>query len=311
MKLIFGCPAGVVLAEGRTVRMSSAGDRMPFSDSEIEATDSHSPAWASHQVAGGERVWIERDGAPHANDAMLLERFAIAVAITRSRAAMDSAAHRVVEVVVDTKLSADARAEAAARLRLDPDVVVRAIATPASHDEARFPSAVLSTRFGLARVVLVSGHASYTPQGPAGIGVAVEPDNLPGSWSSALVALRLADQRSPVVEADQLGALLLLAEAADADTVPHPDVLALDQLSPDRAALPTLDALTEEGSGLAHPEATRTSANQGDIRLSSDDFGTKAIGLRSVTGILGVPCGGRNCRTEGVVTPATCRLLRP
>jgi sugar diacid utilization regulator len=248
MKLIFGCPAGVVLAEGRTVRMSSAGDRMPFSDSEIEATDSHSPAWASHQVAGGERVWIERDGAPHANDAMLLERFAIAVAITRSRAAMDSAAHRVVEVVVDTKLSADARAEAAARLRLDPDVVVRAIATPASHDEARFPSAVLSTRFGLARVVLVSGHASYTPQGPAGIGVAVEPDNLPGSWSSALVALRLADQRSPVVEADHLGALLLLAEAADADTVPHPDVLALDQLSPDRAALPTLDALTEEGS---------------------------------------------------------------
>jgi len=79
----------------------------------------------------------------------------------------------------------------------------------------------------------------------------VEPAHLPQSWSAALVALRLADDSSPVVEADALGTVLLLAEAADAASQPHPDVVALQALAADHAALPTLDALAQAGTARA------------------------------------------------------------
>ena len=71
--------------------------------------------------------------------------------------------------------------------------------------------------------------------GPAldrvGVGTAVEPARLPQSWSAALVALRLASEHTPVVEADTLGAVLLLAEAADAAPQPHPDIAVLETIA--------------------------------------------------------------------------------
>jgi DNA-binding PucR family transcriptional regulator len=65
------------------------------------------------------------------------------------------------------------------------------------------------------------------------------------------VALRLADESSPIVGADALGTVLLLAEAADGASQPHPDVVALEILAADHAALPTLDALAQAGTARA------------------------------------------------------------
>jgi hypothetical protein len=238
--VLAGCPAGAALSDGRTFRMSPSGDRLAAGGAD---------GWAFHEVGGGELVWIERTGPAHANDAMLLERFAISIAITRSRAATDSGAHRAVELVVDSSVSVDDRAAAAARLRLDAHHRVRAVALPAGAiPDPRSPNAVLSTPFGLARAMIVAQDAAVPTDGRAGVGLAVDPMRLPSSWASALVALRLGDERSPVVHAERLGSMLLLAEAADADPDPHPDVVALERISHDRAALPTLDALTEEGS---------------------------------------------------------------
>ncbi len=238
--VLAGCPAAIEFADGRSTRMSPTGER-------LASADEH--GWPAHDAGPGDRVWIERTGTPHTNDAMLLERFAIAVAITRSRSDSDSSLHRAAELVVDATVAADDRAAAAARLRLDAHELVQAVALPAaSPADPRHPTAVLSTPFGLARVVLVPAPFDGDVAGPAGIGLAVDPARLPKSWASALVALRLSGADATVVEAERLGSLLVLAEAADADPDPHPDVVALERLALDRGALPTLDALADTGS---------------------------------------------------------------
>ena len=238
--VLAGCPAGARFSDGRSTRMSPGGERLATAEEQ---------AWAAHDAGPGDRVWIERTGVPHTNDAMLLERFAIAVAITRSRSGGDSGLHRAAELVVDATVAADDRAAAAARLRLDAHELVQAIALPAAAAaHPGHPNAVLSTPFGLARVVLVPAPFDGNTQGPAGIGLAVDPARLPKSWASAVIALRLSGSDASVVEAERLGSLLVLAEAADADPDPHPDVVALEHLAADRGALPTLDALADAGS---------------------------------------------------------------
>ena len=239
--VLAGCTTGLRLgANARVVRATPVGARLG---------DASPDGWPSHEVPGGSTVWIERHGESHANDAMLLERFAIAVAITLSRAGSDSGDHRAAELVVDASAAPDDRASAAARLRLEAHGRVRAVARPAGASvPAGLPSALLSTPFGFAQVLLVSESATDFGDGPAGVGLPVEPGQLPSSWTSALVALRLSEARTPVVVAERLGSMLVLAEAADANPEPHPDVLALEQLGHDRSALPTLDAVTEQGS---------------------------------------------------------------
>jgi len=244
--VLAGCVAGVRLSGGRVVRAAPNGERLD---------DDGPDGWRTLEGPTGSVVWIERTGEAHTNDTMLLERFAIAVAITVSRSGADSGAHRAAEVVVDASAPADDRATAAARLRLDRHARVRAVALPADVPvPSGSPNALLSTPFGFAQLLLVPDSAARGGDGfgggaaRAGIGLAVEAGRLPASWSSALVALRLSDARRPVVRADDLGALLLLAETADADAEPHPDVAALESLGHDRTALPTLDALSEEGS---------------------------------------------------------------
>ena len=54
-----------------------------------------------------------------------------------------------------------------------------------------------------------------------------------------------------MVAANELGAVLLLAEAADAAPQPHPDVAELDALAAGHATLPTLDALAHAGTARA------------------------------------------------------------
>ena len=237
--VLSGTVAGHAIAGRAPTRIGPAGDRLD------PGTDDAASAWPSRVTSDASRVWIERDGAAHANDAMVLERLALAVAITTARRA--STADAAVEVVITASASADERAVAASRLRLDGTREVRAVAF---HPDAAAltpgPTAVVATPRGLARVVLVDGVSHVPPGIRAGIGIRGPAERLPESWASALIALRLGTAREPVVDAEGLGALLLVAEAADRPGAAHPDVAALDAL--DARSRQVLEAFADAGS---------------------------------------------------------------
>ena len=238
--VLSGTIAGYAAAAGRELRVAPSGERLEPAD-----VDAAASAWPSRQTSDGSRVWIERSGTPHANDAMLLERLALAVAITTAR--RSNTADAAVEVVVTGGAPAAARAVAASKLRLDASRDVRAIAF---HPDVAVltpgPTAIVATPRGLARAVLVDGAFHVPPEVRAGVGVSGPADRLPGSWASALIALRLSTRREPVVDAASLGALLFVAESADRHEEPHPDAAALAALD-ERSRL-VLEAFAEAGS---------------------------------------------------------------
>lgn len=232
-----GVPVGFHAGE-RTLRVEPDGRR-------ADADPGSRRPWPSREAGDGALVWIERSGAAHANDAMVLERLAIALAITSARRTPDAAGS--VEVAVSPHASDEERGMALSRLRLDAAPCVRAIARPPdTPSPAGDPSAIVVTARGLARAEICSAEPVDLVGGRAGIGIPVPPDRLAESWASALVALRLATDDEPVVDADALGPLLLLAEAADARGAVHPDAAALAALDP--RALDLLDALARTGS---------------------------------------------------------------
>jgi hypothetical protein len=208
----------------------------------------HLPRHArSRRVGADGVVWIERGGQPHANDTMVLERLAIAVEITTSRRTADESG--VVETAVNPYASAEERARALARLRLDAGVPLRVDALPAGPPFPHAaPNAIVATTHGLARAVLSPTGAStpWIDGSTAGLGLILPPERLPESWAAALVAFRLATPAEPVVDASDLGALLLFAEAADAAPALHPDAAALASL--DDRSRRVLDALADAGS---------------------------------------------------------------
>jgi hypothetical protein len=201
---------------------------------------------------------------------MILERLALAVAISRSRTRPAPGINRAIERILDASIPENDRATAAAQLRLDPRRKVRAVARPAGAPPARCPSGIISTPGSRAEIRPTAASAGPPGDpGNAGIGSAVEPACLPQSWSAALVALRLADPGSPVVEADALGTVLLLAEAADIASQPHPDVAVLEILAVDRAAIATLDALAQAGSARAAAAALGVHHSTAQSRLAA------------------------------------------
>jgi len=145
--VLSGCPAGFHPGHGAgALRMAPDGRPMPPG----------APGdWPAAAAGPDTVVWLERDGAPHANDAMILERLALAVAITRSRARPGSGLNRAIEHVLDASAPEQDRATAAAELRLDPRRLVRAVARHAGdpaaqhpngrHPNGRHPSGIVST----------------------------------------------------------------------------------------------------------------------------------------------------------------------
>lgn len=237
--VLTGTIAGLAIEGRASTRISPDGERVE------SGPDAEASVWPSRRTSDGSRIWIEREGAAHANDAMVLERLALAVAITSARRA--NTADAAVEVVVSASAAPAERAVAAARLRLDTRDRLRAVAF---HPDAAAlvpgPNAVVATSRGLARVVLVD-RAVDVPSGvAAGIGVDGPAERLPESWASALVALRLSTERQPVVDAAELGAVLLVAEAADRRGEPHPDATALAAL--DARSREVLEAVADGGS---------------------------------------------------------------
>ncbi|MET1019406.1 MAG: hypothetical protein ABWX62_05420, partial [Microterricola sp.] len=110
--------------------------------------------WPGVSVSPDERVWIERRGAAHANDAMVLERFALAVGVLRAR--RRSVADDRVLLVIDAARPVQERAAAAARIRID-DAPVRVVATPPAVRPTG-PSTLIATAHGVVRATIVSGN---------------------------------------------------------------------------------------------------------------------------------------------------------
>ncbi|KJL42285.1 hypothetical protein [Microbacterium trichothecenolyticum] len=238
---------GAALLAGATVgyrdgshltRLSAEGRRLPPA-----APD----GWPRHQAGTDAEVWLERQGNQHANDAMILERLALALGIIRARRTIG--AESAVELVISSYTEPDERVAALARLRIEPGTL-RVIASPPDPaPEPSHPSAVVTTRYGLTRATIVDSiidpQAAWSEPPRLGIGLAVLSDRLPASWSSALIAARLSTPAEPMLDAADLGAALAIAESAE--TAPlHPDAAALMRLDP--SSLELLDVLSAERS---------------------------------------------------------------
>ena len=206
-------------------------------------------AWPTRESGPDAVVWIERDGAPQTNDAMILERLSLALGIIRARRTVGQ--ESAVELAISAYAGPDERAAALPRLRLAPGAL-RVVASPP--DPAPLPphpSAVVATRHGLTRATILDADRDpATAWGDAtalrlGVGTVVHGDALPESWAAALVAVRLTTRERPAVAADELGALLLLAQAAEGSP-PHPDAVTLGRIDPRHREL--LDAVVDAQS---------------------------------------------------------------
>ncbi|MBC3193747.1 hypothetical protein H7X46_22055 [Pseudonocardia sp. C8] len=201
---------------GRVTRRSPDGRSAPE-----PATVPRSPE--STYSAG--TVWLERETKPHARDAMIVERLALAVGVLESR--RDPTGD--LEVVLDPEKTIDERTKALARLHVDAGSRVRVIAThPRSGDARSALTTLVPTRYGIVRATLCRGDTE-PPSTPAGIGQWVAADHAPESWQGALISLQVIGDDRPVLDAELLGVLLPVALACDPES-PHDDVRALARL---------------------------------------------------------------------------------
>ncbi|MFH8253001.1 hypothetical protein ACH3VR_21725 [Microbacterium sp. B2969] len=248
-----GVPVGLQMP-GRIVRVGPDGRP-------LERQPPASRDWPSRDAGDDATVWIEREGAAHANDAMVLERLAIALAITTARRATDSAG--AIEIVLSSLATDQERGTALARLHLDAEPALSAVAFPPDVAAPEIgPTAIVVTSRGLARALLCRDREGLRCDGRAGIGIPLPPARLAESWASALVALRLSSDENPVIDAAALGAILLLADVADRRLELHPDAAALAAL--DRRALDLLDAFADSGS--ARAAATRLGRHHSSVQ---------------------------------------------
>lgn len=210
-----GCTAGFAHPDsGRSLRITAKG----------QVAEGPTPSVREDLTAsvGDEMsVWLERDDDPWANDAIILERLALAVQIRQGdgRRAMGNRRH--LGVLTERSSTPEERLESAAAIGLVSSGQYRILAAPlfAVWDgRPPGPEDVIATRFGPIHTIVVrESHESFMAS-PCGVGVAVPAHELDRSFRSALVALRLCDPPGePLVEAEAYGGLIeLLAETDDA-----------------------------------------------------------------------------------------------
>lgn len=196
-------------------------------------------------------VWLERAGAALANDAIILERLALAVRVRHGQGRHGGEASRDLSVLVDEERGEEERLVAAAALGLQPQRLYRAVVAPlfAVWDEhPDGPEDVVPTRFGSIHTLVLPGSTASIAASPAGVGVAVESDQLHHSFRTALVALRLCDPpRVPLVCADQFGGVIGLLADAHGDS-PQPDADRINLIAQHPWGTDTLDAIVSTAS---------------------------------------------------------------
>lgn len=185
-------------------------------------------------------VWLERTGKFHANDEMIVERLALALDLLEARRAPVGN----LDIIIDPARSTEERTKALASSGIEPGARIRIIATRPDGRPANALSTVVPTRDGMLRATL--GRTTTEPLAtPAGLGTWVRADHAPDSWDGAMIALRLTEPAMPVVDAESLGTLLMLARAHDPRS-PHEDVRAIMRL--DERSARVLRALVETDS---------------------------------------------------------------
>ncbi|EQM75663.1 hypothetical protein [Microbacterium maritypicum] len=224
-----------------------------------------SPSWPVRESGPGAVAWIEREGDAHSNDAMILERLSLGLGIIRARRAVGP--ESAVELAISSYAGAEERAAALPRLRLSASMLRLVASPPEPAPLPTHPSAVVATRHGLTRATIIDAQTDVREVWPEtaalrlGVGLAGPGDQLPQSWASALVAVRLTSPGEPVVDAADLGALLLVADAAESSPL-HPDAAALAAL--DARSRELLDAVAEEQSVRA--AATRLGRHHSSVQ---------------------------------------------
>lgn len=246
--VLSGYPAGLAHPQHHLWLRVDANGRSAEPVEELDAVRK----WPHRELddGSGAVVWVERP-EESVLDAVLLERLAAGVHLTLDRVSplsVDDAA--AVEILL-SKASDDARRKAARRLRLPEDCRVHVVASAA---DAPPPfsrrSAVLSTPIGDVRASIVEA-VRFSTACIAGVGSAVRLQDLPDSWSHALVALRLATHIAPIVRWDELGSLALLASVPVEVAAAHPDVVAVREAAAEPWGLDTLEAVARTESSRA------------------------------------------------------------
>lgn len=187
-------------------------------------------AWPSREFAGG-CIWIERTGAAHANDSIILERAALALEIATMRG--EAGGGNAVALAVDAEASLPRRLAALERLRIPPSAQVRLVATATETRIDGLPSVVMPTRLGLCRIVI--DHIEHSISARAGIGRWTRADEAHLGLASAVAAYALTSESEPRVDAASLGDLLTLV--LDRRPSSDDDTRTLTALSDDDLAL--------------------------------------------------------------------------
>lgn len=250
---LVGAGAGVDALVRAAATLSGAaagirlGDRVNRRDPDGRRVDGEAVVRSPHREVEGGEVWLERSGPPHVNDAMVVERLALAVTLTRARHEPEAAA----EIALDAARSLSERRAALARLRIAPEARVRAVAIPL--DVVEPGSIPIATDRGLVRALVDDGTRILPVRG--GVGTWVSGERLHESWDAATTALRLTDDAHPSVDATSLGALLLVIRGFD-PAAPPEDVRVLAGL--DRRSREVLHALATTESMRAAATALGT-----------------------------------------------------
>lgn len=233
--MLSGCPAGHA-GQAHGVRIAADGRRHDHG--------SQPPPGALTRSTEDGVVWLERDGAAHSTDAMVLERLALAVGIGgRRRVASD---RDPLAVLVDPAATDGARRVALARLRLRPEQQVRLWAVPADHElPAELPSVITGFGAARARLALTDDAGRLGAPRRSGRGVPAPATDAAESARTAAIALRLTSDLITAVDAETLGVLVRLADVPD----DHGDVAALAELIKERSwAESTVEALINSDS---------------------------------------------------------------
>lgn len=236
------------------------------------------PALASSITSDGLTVWIDREGQPHANDAIILERLALAVRIRHGRGRRDLDNRRDLGLLLDREVPAEDRRIAAARVNLATGTRYRVIAAPLFAVWDNHPTGaedVVATPYGPIHALVVPHDHPPVTASPSGTGVAAPVEHLHRSFRTAVVALRLCSPPdTPSVHADQYGGLIGLLADTPIDT-DLPDVDSLDGVMTHVWGSSTLDALVRSGS-------IRQAA-----RLAGVHHSTLATRLDTITEVIG------------------------
>lgn len=199
----------------------------------------------------GLSVWLERDGAALANDAIILERLALAVRLRHGRGRDDDDGRRDLGVLVADTGSDESREVAAAGLGLTSGQRYRVVVAPLFavwQKHPHGPEDVVPTRFGPIHALVLPEAPPDLAASPCGVGVAADLTHLHHSFRTALVALRLCDPPvSPLVRADDYGGLIGLLADSPADS-PQPDADRLDVVVDHPWGLATVDAIVRSPS---------------------------------------------------------------